>query len=703
MKKETTEKKSEKPQKNIKPPRVFRKPLKDNVFEKKYLKFIEHPQDNIFFKECFEKKDGYYFIRANITKKDAKKLKALLKVVRMNRKGTVRVIPIIFAAVITGAVIVFFTIFANPLLEKASEKALEAIFEAKSDIDNFRLSLLKFEISISGLTIANRDNPMTNLIQMSKTGIKLKPQAVLRGKIYIEWIKAETIRFGTERTVSGAIPGRQKKEKPPKEKTDDPPLIDLKNFDANALLNQEFDKLNTPKLYDEAINAYNEISEKWKTNVENTTAKVAELRALSQPLLNINVNSLNNADTIRQTIQDINAATNAVQAATNDVKTVANGLEADVNAAAALERNARNSLTNDINLLKSYIDLGSGAAFSAIEPFIRDMLSGTAEQYLDYGLMALEALEKLKTQSASKPKEEKPKKEKKIAFKGRNVHYPTASYPSFYLGTVTSDFTLDSWNWMFDLGNISSDPDLTYRQTNNSSVYLNFGLSEEGKSIGRNAVFKGTADFKTDPAQRFTANLNGSGFPVSIGDQLSNIGVNGLDANADVTVSMTGKPDGSFTAGADARLMQPRIINPQGTIAEAVDTAVKKAGVINLGIQYAHNTDVKDDFKLTTNIADLFAGALRETAQAYVNKAMEEVEKALRQRIDEYVGGRFDSKESVDLLLKTVKGDSAAIDQMKSALDAKKNEFEQKLRNLAAGAVDGLIPSSVPNLPFGRR
>ncbi|MCL2196679.1 MAG: hypothetical protein FWB77_03600 [Treponema sp.] len=700
---------NKKPQKPGKPPMVFRKPLKKTTFEKRFLKYIEHPQDNSFLKNCFEKKDDFYFIRGDLSKADVKKIKNLLKIIRMNRKGAVKIIPMIFAAAIVGAIAVFFVIFANPLLEKAVEIALESIFEAKSEVDNFRLSLSKFEISISGLTIANRDSPMTNLIQMSKTGIKLKPQAVLRGKIFIEWVKADTIRFGTERKTSGAIEGKPKKEKKAKEKSDAPPLIDLKNFNANDLLAQEFDKLNTPKLYDEAINAYNETSEKWKGNVENATARVSELQSVSQPLLNINVSTLRDVETIRKTIQDVTAATNAVQAATNDVKTIVNGLETDVNTAISLEQNARSSLENDINHLKSYIDLGSGAAFSAVEPFIRDMLSNTAEQYLDYGLMALDALEKLKAQSASKPKESKPKKEKKITFKGRTVHYPTAAYPSFYLGKIASDFTLDSWNWMFDLGNISSDPDLTYRQTNNSSVYLNLGLSEDGGVLNRNVAFKGTADFRTDPQERFSANMTGNGFPVSLADDLKSIGVNGFNGNADMAINLKGRPDGSFSAGGDVKIMQPRVVDPQGTIAQAIDTAVREAGTVNLGIQYAHNTGRNDDFNLTTNIADLFGRALRSFVDSYAKKAMDDIENMMRQKIDEYIGDRFDSKESVDLLLKTVKGDSSAMDQMKSALDAKKNEFEQRLNNMASEAANqatqqaeqtirGALPS-IPGIP----
>jgi uncharacterized protein (TIGR03545 family) len=714
--KEETEKK----QKTVKVPGPFKKPIGEKKFEKKYAKRIEHPQDKQFLISCFELQDNDYIIKNDLTKDDVKKLKNLLKIIKSNKKGAIQLIPLAFAAAVVAVVIIFFSIFATPLLEQAMEMGLEAAFEAKSDVDNLRLSLVPLRVSIDGITVANRDKPMTNLFQMGKTNINLKTEAVLRGKIYIEEIRADTIRFGTARTVSGAIPAKPPKEKPVKQKSDAPPLVDLKNFDAMALLNQEFDKLNTPKLYDEAITAYNETVTKWKGQIDNTTARVQELRTVSQPFLSLNVSSIRDIETIRSTIQNINTAVSSVQAATNDVTTIVSGLETDINNARRLESSARNSLTADIDHLKSYIDLGSGAGFAVVEPFIRDMLSDTAEQYLDYGMMALEVLEKVKTNFLDKPKEvkpkeEKPKKERKVAFKGRDVSFPVVLYPTFYLGTLASDFSVDMWNWAFDLRNISSDPDLT-----NKPVTLTLGLKEENSNLQRNVSFNGNADFRKNAKDLYNAEINGNGFPVNLGDQLSRLGINGLKGETSFSVNMTGHTDNSFSSGGNVVIRQAALVSPSGTIAEAIDTAIRQAGNINLGLQYVHKINEKDVFNINTNITDLFASALRSTAEAYAKKAIDELEKALRQKIDQYIDGRFVSKDDVDALLRIARGDRTAIDQLRNSLNAKKDEFEQRLRTMAneaaqqaaqqaeqaiRDALPGNLPSlpSVPSLPGIRR
>ena len=690
----------------------MKKKINSKVFDKNYAKLLEHPKDNQFFKSCYEEKDGFFYLKDSLEKADKKKLKELYKAIKANRKGPINFIPILIVGGIIAAGVFFFTVIANPLLGNALEKGLESIFEAKSNVRGFRFSLIKFEISVRGITVANADEPMKNLFQMQRTVIKLKPQAVLRGKIYIEEIRADEIRFGTDRTVSGALPGyvrRQDRVKP--EQPPGPPLIDLANFDAMALLNQEFDKLTTPKLYDTAITAYNETSEKWQNQVESGKEKVEELRTASAPIMNISASSFSvsspeDIQKIRDTINDIDTMIKSVQSAADEASKIVSGIESDINMVRQLEQNARNAINDDINHLKSYIDLGSGAAFEAIEPFIMDTLSDAAQQYVTYGVIALDALEKINALSAQLPKSDKPKKVPKVPFKGRDVVYPTKAYPAFYLGVLASDFTIDTWNWSFDLQGVSSDPDLYPGKP----VTLDFGMKEDGGSRNREVVFAGSADFRRNPVDRFKVNIDANGFPIGLRNQFDKLGIGGLTGESAFNVNASGQPDKSFSIGADVNLLNASLVEPSGTIAEALDIAINRAGRIDLGIQYSYNASGKDDFKITTNIANLFLEALRAVAQSYVTQAAADIERALRQKIEEYTDGKLGAKEDLDNLLNIARGDRAAINQVKNSLDSKKNELEERIRSAAnqaaqqaaqqAGqAVQNVLPSNVPSVP----
>ncbi|MDR0878165.1 MAG: hypothetical protein LBN21_08940 [Treponema sp.] len=710
-KKDTKPDKSAKPPvKPGKPPASLKKPIAKKTFEKRYLKFLEHPGDKKFFADCFELKDDRYTLRAGFTAAEAKKLKFLLKAIKKNRKGPINLVPLVFVAVVAAAAVFFFTVLLNPILETLVETGLETVFEAKADVDNFNLNLLKFNIGMKGVTVANRDSPMTNLFQLSETRIKLKPEAVLRGKIYIEEVRADSIRFGTARKVSGALPAKPakaKKEKPPKE--DAPPLIDLQNFDAVALLNREFDKLNTPKAYDTAAAFYNDTYSKYNDTYNNYANKVEEVKtqtetvqdrskkliADAQALSSIDYKNPQELKRIQDFIKEIDDVTKTVdemtktvQTTVNEVNDLATGIQTDIKGAEQLVKTAQNSVTDDLNHLKSYLDFGSGAGFAALEPTLREILSDTAEQYLDYGLRALEVFEKLKADAAAKPKKEP--KPKKIAFKGRDVIFPTKAYPKFYLGILASDFTLDNWNWGLDLRGISSEPDLS-----GVPVTLALSLAEDSGALARTVAFNGSADFRTAAAGQYEAKLDARGFPVSLGgSELSQVGIGGFNGDAAMSLELAGRKDGAFSTGGDVGITSARLVDPAGTLAQAVDTAIQSAGEVRLGIQYAHFVDQADQFALTTNIGDLIVAALKKTAEVYAKKALDDLEKALKEKIAQYIDGKFVSQDELDALFKLVRGDKSALDTLKTGLDSrkkeldsKKNEFENKIKGAADQAV----------------
>ncbi|MDR2543702.1 MAG: hypothetical protein LBC80_09700 [Treponema sp.] len=681
----------EKKVKRVKPvkiPSTFKKPIKKKTFERNFAKFIEHPVDKKFFVSSFELKNitvkkksiDCYVICDGITKENAKKLKSLLKVIKQNRKGPINYIPLTFASILISAIVIFFLVFANPLLGRALEKGLEAVFEAKADVENFRLSLIKFEISMSSITVANRERPMTNLFQMGETTIRLRPEAVLRGKVYIDDIIVPDIRFGTPRTVSGSI--GPLRERPAKQPLEFPPLVDLKNFDAMALLNQEYDKLNTPKLLDEITEAYSEILLKWQEQIETTKQQTEELRSAAAPLQSLNINNFNIRDpqtinTVRAAITDINNMVSTAQTAASHAGTLISGVEDDIALARLLESNARNAITDDLNFFRSFIDLNSGTAYSLLESVIMDMLTDTASEYIEYGLIAVEALQKIKEVTSSGA--EKPEKEPE--FRGRDIHYRAIAFPAFYLGQLSTNITSNTWRGSFDLRNISTHPNFTEHSPDSNrpvSLILNFN---EIINDQRNASLNGRADFRAGAQQRFNTDLNANNLPFKMEGQLGNIGINGFTGDSNILLNITGLPNGTLSATANLILNNSAIINPFGTIADALDAAIQQAENVNIRIRYTFNADRSDSFSLTSNIDDLFAQAIRDITGQYAARAMQEIERALRSKLDEFLDNS-NYRNEIDQLLNVLKGDREFIDQMRGDLGSKANEFEQSLRSM---------------------
>jgi uncharacterized protein (TIGR03545 family) len=719
--KEKKAEKTPKPVKIKKAPSFYKKTLTPKKLQGGYLKHIEHKADKDFIGSCYEEREGLYYIRTNLNEKEVKRLKAIQKDIKTNRKSAVNFLPLGIAAVVVAALVVFAAFFANPLLERALEAGLEAVFEARVEADNFRLSLLKFEAAMDGLTIADRDRPMKNLLQFSRMAVRLKPQAILRGKVYIEEIRADAIRFGTARAVSGALPDKPPKEKPVREKASSPPLVDLRNFDAMALLNQEFDKLKTPRLYDDAIGAYDTAAEKWKGQADGARQKAGELRAQAQPLLALNINDYRSLDRetierVRTVVEQVTTLVHSVEEAADQVNGMVSEIQADINTASGLVRDAGNAVNADLAHLRSYLDLGSGAAMEVLEPVVRDILADSAEAYLDLGLRALEVLEKVKAAQAQQPKTARAPKEKAVKFTGRDVAFPTRAYPRFYLGTLAADvLTPNDWHWGFDLEGVSSDPDLSGKPTT-----LKLSLEEAGGGLQRAVAFNGLADFRSNAEERFNADFRGEGFPVSLGAQLSSIGIGGYNADASFELALAGFAGGGFTGGGNISLAGSQLRDPSNTLAQAVGEAMVEVRSLDLGLKYEHSVSEEDHFSVTTNIGSLVADAMKKIAAQYIRRAEEELERVLRARINQYIDGRFVNQKELDLIFQAVRGDKSALDGLKNSLAEKQNAFQRQVEDAAKQAVDevkrqaeeqareaakdlleGKIPSapSLPNLP----
>jgi len=389
---------------------------------------------------------------------------------------------------------------------------------------------------------------------------------------------------------------------------------------------------------------------------------------------------------IRTTINDANSLISTVQAAQNDVNRMVAGVQEDINSAVALEQNARNSITEDFNHLRSYLDLGSGAALEVLEPIIGSILTDTAGIYIGYGERALEALEKVKAMQAKLPKSSpKPPKEKK--FTGRDVVFPLSQYPRFFMGVLaTNVLTPAAWHWAFDLRGVSSDPDLSGTPTT-----LALSLSEAGDGYKRSAAFNGMADFRSNARDRFNAELSGGGFPVDISAGLSQIGVGGFSGGASFKLNAAGNTGGGFLAGGNISLAQAKLTNPANTFAQAADEAIRQVSSVDLGIKYEHVVSGRDHFSVTTNFGDILKDALGKIVAQYRKQAEEALEKALREKIEQYIDGKFVSKEELDLVFRAVRGDKSAMDDLKNTLDKKKTELENKLKSAAEEAVKQVV------------
>ncbi len=668
-------------------PPLFRKPIAEPDFDRRFLRFIELPADKEFVRSSFVLQDGWYRLKDGLDAALLKRLGAMAKAITSNR-GIVKIGPLALSMVFAAGLVAFGLAFMNPLLEGAIERGLAAAFEARVDVTGLRFDPFRMRIGVVAITVADRDRPMSNLFETGRVELRLDPAAVLRGKVYIEEASAASVLFGTPRAVSGALPEYRQKAKPVKSSPPaGPPLVDLQNFSAQALLEREKAKLKSSQAYDDAAAAYAEAAARWSAQSESARASVDGLKASSTAVLSINVKGLKSVEAVSAALQDARSAISSVKAVGQQTADVVNGLQTDMDKAASLEKLARSAAADDLKRLKSYVDPRSGAAMEALEPSLREILSDSAERYLGYGARALEMAAKLKKDGTRERRSPQA-----VAAQGRDIRYPARAYPDFRLGLFGADFSVDGTRWQISLKELSSDPNLVPEP-------LTFSVSVS--TTTREVVFHGVADLRDAASDLFVIDLTGTGLPVDLGSALKDVGIGGFTGIAACGLHGSGSAVGTVSARSDIHIADSRLLEPSGTVARAIAQAMESVGTIDVGVDYEQEDGAAPRFAVTTNLNGLVGAALAATADRYARKAEAELDAAFRSYAGTELEGKLGAKDGATTLLSAAKGDKTAADSLGASLDAKKVELENRASALAKGAAaDALKSVEIPTLKF---
>ena len=668
-----TKQKERKTKKPPKPASIYRKPIEEGAFRKKYLECLELEKDKVFLEASFDFVEGHYILKDTLDRPALVRLNALAKAIAGNR-GFVKTGPVILGILLAFAGGLFVLFFMNPLLERALERSLESTFGARAEVDGFRLRPWNLRVSIASISMADRLSPMTNLFETGRIELRLSPAALLRGRVYIEEASAASLAAGTPRKTSGALPGESKA--PAKEAGTSPlaaaaGLVDFENFDAAALLEREKDKLRTTAAYAEAAAAYEAASARWKDRVEQSRKAVDDLKAVSKSVLSIDPKTFRTLDEATAAISAAKSAADTAKATADDVKTVAAGVRADAEAASALAGAARAAVRQDLDYLKSFIDPKSGAARGALEPSIRQILDDKLERYIYYGSRALEAVKEIGATPAAKGEE---KKLRETSNRGRDVVFPSAGQPRFRLGLLASSFSAGEGEWQVELRELSTEPDLVPFPTT-----LSVAMRRKTAQLTADA----TADLRSTATEAFSVDLAGTRLPVDLGDALSAAGLGGFTGRADAKLDLKGGADGGIIARAGIDVREAAATAPKGMVGRALAEAVASVEAVRLSVAYDRPRGADGDLTVGTNLDTLVSRAISAMAERYAKEAAAKLEAALRAYVGVRLEGTLVSAQQLDAVLAAARGDAAAAESLRKAVEDKRAELEGRAKAVA--------------------
>lgn len=556
--------------------------------------------------------------------------------------------------------LVFF--FFDPLLKMGLVAAGQKAAGARVEIASVRSKWLRGTLEIGRTAVADREEPMKNLIELSRMTFRLDTSAALRGKFVVREASLEGLRAGTERKTSGALrnpPPPSKLSALIQKQVGAPAKSAAIEVKSNAVGEVDAAKLQGVKKLDEAKAKAKEIEDRWKGKSDEAKAIEKEAKDIADSVKNIG-----GGDVLKkaQAAADAQKRLKALIARVDAQKAQA---QKDVAEAQGLMKEADELRKKDLNGLLA----AAGLPTLDSQDLARRLLGAQTASRLSTALKWM----KLAREKAAAKKAANPPAPPRRA--GVDVEFPREhTYPQYLLEGAKISGTLDGvMGGALDLkgllSGVTSNPKL-YGKPATLSIA---GKSASGPSVGLAARL----DQQDEPV-RVTLDLDGSGFSLA-GTPLGDGEVGGTlkDGRAGLKGHLTSAGDewtGVVDVEATGVVLEPKVALA-GTAGKLVSDALSSISSFKVRVGVSGK---EDDLKLSfsSNIGEAVAAAMKKA----VSGQLEAQKKVLEGKLAALYGGKDkDAKSAVDGLSAKLLG----------PLDAQKAALNKQLQDAVGKALGG--------------
>lgn len=565
----------------------------------------------------------------------------------------------VFGALLLLWAFVFF--FFDPVLKRGLIAGGQAAAGAKVEIASVRSRWLKGTLEIKGIAVADREEPMKNLVELSRAAFQLDTSAALRGKGVVREAALEGLRLGTARRTSGAIRNPpppsalslaiQKQIAPAKSKA-----IEVK---SNAVGEVDAAKLQGLKKLDEAKAKAAEIEKRWKGKADEAKAIEKEAKDIADSLKSIGGNDiLKKAAAAADAQKRIKALIARVDAQKAEA-------QKDIAEAQAIMKEADELRKQDLNGLLA----AAGLPTLDSQDLARRLLGARTASRLTTAMKWMRlAREKAAARKAANP----PPPPRRA---GVNIEFPRAhTYPQYLLENAKITGTLDgvmggALDLQGALDGVTSNPKLYGKPAT-------LNLAAAGAS-GTAAKLSARLDQQDEPVG-VTIGIDASGLSLA-GSELGDGDVGGTItqgvASVQGKISSTGEEwAGLVIVSASGIAIEPKVALT-GTAGALVSDALRSLTGFQVRIAISGR---EDDLKLafSSNIGEAVAAAMRKA----VSGQLEAQKKVLEAKLASLYGDKAkDARASVDGLTGKLLG----------PLDAQKGALNKQLQDSIGKALGG--------------
>ncbi|AEJ20104.1 TIGR03545 family protein [Gracilinema caldarium] len=678
----------------IKIPSLFKKPLKEKVFQHKVLKKIYIKADVDFINQLFFKNEnGYYQLKDTISQADANRLKKIADAVKKN-KGVIDPVRIGILLFLLGTVVVFSLFFKNSLAKTMIERGLESIFNAKVEAQGVQVGLVKAHISLNRLVIASDTEPFKNLVEFGKTEVRLLTSELFRGKIIIQNIECQNIQWGTDRKTDGRLKKRTDSSIPkqPKDNKLVQNLLDFSNIPVERIIEEQTANLKSLQLYNDLNTEIEKSKLKWETTLQESKNDIEVVKNNIDEVKKINVASIKSFNEAQEAYNKVNALYPMVQDLQVKTSQINKDITAEYKNIELKSKEAKDSITKDIDYLKSFLNFSNGKTTGIVGQIVSAYLEEKLGKLYVYAMKGLELSKNIKTN-----KDEKKVKKVEPQRKGYSVYFPTKNYPRLLIenigfSTKDSKTKVSNIGWIKD---ISNDPDVWGKP-----VTMLFNQTHDSKSF----LINGYIDGRTNSENSLSATIEMQGYPFTIDEGLDSIGLKSITGTYAVKNTFAVKQEGSVIGSADVSTHSAHIetADPNHIVAKGLVKAFHETPVISLHVEYVIHQNRTISMNIGSNLDTVLANAFSKIFNEMTQEAEVQLTQAFYNKLEPELKKNKEVSEAYKLLnidsLEKIKDVKA----LEDTLTAKKKEldsYSNKMKNQAADKIKDQVKDQIKEIP----
>ncbi|MDC7228124.1 MAG: hypothetical protein PQJ61_15275 [Spirochaetales bacterium] len=667
-----------------KAPGIFGKPVKKKKWDKKFLRKVYLPEDRKFLSSLAVEKDDMISVDADgLSKKDLKRLKAIGKAIKKNRKGLNFILIFILILLVAGSAFFHFYL-KNKLVQRVVENQLENIFLAEVDTAGVNLSIFGGHFSMNLLVIANTEEPMTNLVEFTTVEADIDTAELLQGRVLIEELGFSGMRRGTPRTTSGKLKNDADTGKAAErvEAEDDPSSSGAVenmvgqisalagNIDVAEIYEQQKENLKSFRLIEESKSSVEGWKTHWQGKTDEWSSRVDDWDASVKYIASVDADSFSDIAGAQSTITKLQSI---YQSAETDYKRIQSDYqeaEEQYDEAAALMDEIRSAVDADYAYIESIVTLPAGDKVDWAASILEEQLSMPLKKYLSYLERGLEWYNRFKRYT-----DKKDAGKSEVRRPSRQLPVPADAPPAFTLVHAFASGEEPGLSYKFDLRNIVSEPDKW-----DGKASLDLGI--DAPSTGAASAMITEDSLEVDvPA-----------VPFDLGDSLSAVDIASFRGSLSVA-SAVGWDEGRFKGNVElgATDLQLKEAVSDSIVYRLISTSLESVNPLTAAGEFAWTEPDGLSLKLDTELDE----SLGDAAKALISEGAEEGLAMLKEYLGDQLAGPLDGFESeygdLEGLVRGIKNYQTDIDGYKDMAKDKIAEIENSVKDKLKSEAENVI------------